>query len=59
MMLKILFFKILYNLSDEDLEFQLLDRRSFQEFIGVCEYDLIPDILEPSGFLKKNSERKS
>ena len=25
------------------MEFQLLDRRSFQEFIGVCEYDLIPD----------------
>ena len=25
------------------MEFQLLARRSFQEFIGVCEYDLILD----------------
>ena len=42
MMLKILFLQVLYNLSDEQMEFQLLDRRSFQEFIGVYEYDLIP-----------------
>jgi len=58
MMLKILFLQVLYNLSDEQMEFQLLDRRSFQEFIGVCEYDLIPDARNIWIFKERLREEK-
>ena len=58
MMLKILFLQVLYNLSDEQMEFQLLDRRSFQEFIGVCEYDLIPDARTIWVFKERLREEK-
>jgi IS5 family transposase len=33
----------LYNLSDEQLEFQVNDRRSFEEFVGLGIMDSIPD----------------
>jgi IS5 family transposase len=33
----------LFNLSDEELEFQVNDRRSFEEFIGLGVMDAIPD----------------
>ncbi|MDD4915885.1 MAG: transposase [Methylococcales bacterium] len=34
-MVKILLLQQLYNLSDEQLEYQLLDRLSFQRFAGL------------------------
>jgi len=40
------------------MEFQLLDRRSFQEFIGVCEYDLIPDARTIWMFKERLREEK-
>ena len=33
----------LFNLSDEELEFQLNDRRSFEEFVGLGVMNRIPD----------------
>lgn len=33
----------LFNLSDEELKFQVNDRRSFKEFIGLGVMNSIPD----------------
>ncbi|MCC7004669.1 IS5 family transposase [Candidatus Nomurabacteria bacterium] len=43
MMFKILFLQRLYNLSDDEMEFHLLDRRSFQKFLEIEKSDKIPD----------------
>jgi len=40
------------------VEFQLLARRSFQEFIEVCEYDLIPDARTIWVFKERLREEK-
>ena len=32
-----------YHLSDEQMEFQQLDRLSFQRFVGLCHSSQIPD----------------
>lgn len=42
-MVKALFLQQLYNLSDDRLEFQLLDRLSFQRFVGLRRSSQIPD----------------
>ncbi len=42
-MFKILIIQRLYGLSDSQTEFQINDRRSFQRFIGVSEYESLPD----------------
>jgi IS5 family transposase len=43
MMFKILVLQSLYGLSDEQAQFQILDRRSFHHFLGLTEADLVPD----------------
>jgi transposase, IS5 family len=40
---KILVLQSLYGLSDEQAQFQILDRRSFQHFLGLTEADPVPD----------------
>src|ERR1017187_2767001 len=40
---KILGLQSLYGLSDEQAQFQILDRRSFQHFLGLTEADPVPD----------------
>ena len=40
---KMLFVQHLYNLSDPELEDQMIDRLSFQEFIGITFNTEIPD----------------
>ena len=40
---KMLVFQQLFNISDKDLEFQVNDRRSFEEFIGLGIMNSIPD----------------
>ncbi|MGC3030555.1 transposase [Burkholderia sp. DN3021] len=35
LMVRVLVVQQLYNLSDEQMEFQLLDRLSFQRFVGL------------------------
>lgn len=42
-MVKALFIQQFYGLSDEQLEFQLLDRLSFQRFVGLRHSSQIPD----------------
>jgi IS5 family transposase len=40
---KILVLQSLYGLSDEQAQFQTLDRRSFQNFLGLTAADPVPD----------------
>lgn len=40
---KMLVLQQLFNLSDEELEFQVNDRRSFEEFVGLGVMNTIPD----------------
>ena len=42
-MFKILVVQSLYGLSDEQTQFQILDRRSFHRFLGLSEADPVPD----------------
>jgi len=42
-MVRILVVKRLYNLSDERMEYQLLDRMSYQRFCGLADSASIPD----------------
>lgn len=42
-MFKILVIQSLYGLSDEQTQFQILDRRSFHHFLGLSEADSVPD----------------
>src|SRR5437016_1210730 len=41
--LKMLFLQYTFNLSDEELEDQLIDRLSFQQFVGLSFDQEIPD----------------
>jgi IS5 family transposase len=43
LMIKILVLRQLYNLADDALEYQLLDRRSFLRFLDLTESSSIPD----------------
>lgn len=42
-MFKILIIQSLYNLSDDRIEFQILDRISFMRFLDICLGDRAPD----------------
>jgi len=42
-MVKMLFIQNMYNLSDPELEDQMIDRLSFQEFVGINFNNEIPD----------------
>ena len=42
-MTKILILQQLYNLADDALEYQLLDCRSFLQFLGLTESRTTPD----------------
>ena len=41
--MKVMFLQRLYNLSDEQAEFQIADRTSFREFLGIRDVDDVPD----------------
>lgn len=43
LMVRVLVIQQLYNLSDEQMEFQLLDRLSFQRFVGLRQSAQAPD----------------
>lgn len=43
MLFKALIIQSLYNLSDEQLEYQILDRTSFKVFLGLKKSDRVPD----------------
>lgn len=42
-MFKILVLQSLYGLSDEQTQYQILDRRSFHDFLDITEADTVPD----------------
>ena len=43
----------LFNLSDEETEFQVKDRRSFEEFIGLSVMNDIPDATTVAFFRER------
>ena len=43
LMFKVMFVQRLYGLSDEQAEYQIKDRTSFRDFIGICIVDDVPD----------------
>lgn len=43
LMVRVLLIQQLFNLSDEQMEFHLLDRLSFQRFVGLRQSSQIPD----------------
>ena len=43
LMFKVLILQRIYNLSDDQAEFQINDRRSFMRFLGLNAEDRVPD----------------
>jgi len=43
MMFKVLILQRMYNLSDDNTEYQILDRHSFCKFLGIDSYVQVPD----------------
>jgi IS5 family transposase len=62
MMFKIILLKRFYNLSDEQAEYQINDRLSFKEFLGLQSGDRVPDSrtiwLFQENLIQKNLEEK-
>ena len=52
-MFKCLILQQLYELSDDQVEFQIRDRLSFMRFLGIQSFTEIPDI-KPSGYFVKS-----
>ncbi|WP_255102034.1 MULTISPECIES: IS5 family transposase [unclassified Synechococcus] len=50
---KMLVLQQLFNLSDEELEFQVNDRRSFEEFVGLGVMNTIPDATTVAFFRER------
>jgi len=61
MMFKIILLKRFYNLSDEQAEYQINDRLSFKEFLGLKSGDSVPDArtiwLFQENLIQKNLEK--
>jgi hypothetical protein len=61
MMFKIILLKRFYNLSDEQAEYQINDRLSFKEFLGLSSGDRVPDArtiwLFQDNLIQKSVER--
>ena len=60
LMFKIILLKRFYNLSDEQAEYQINDRLSFKEFLGLSSGDRVPDArsiwLFQNTLIEKNLE---
>lgn len=56
-LLKMLVLKHLYNLSNEDLEYQAHDRESFRRFLGLEGNQEIPDATTVDKFEKRLQEK--
>jgi IS5 family transposase len=50
---KMLVLQQLFNLSDEEIEFQVNDRRSFEEFVGLGVMNTIPDATTVAFFRER------
>ena len=49
LMFKILVLQRMYNLSDEQTEYQIVDRTSFRDFLGLASGDKVPDAIAAHG----------
>ncbi len=58
LMFKILILQRLYNLSDEEMEFQINDRMSFMRFLGLGISDRVPDEKTIWAFREKLTQAK-
>ena len=58
MMFKILILESIYQLSDDEMEYQILDRMSFKDFLGLSSEDNIPDSKTIWHFKNVLSENK-
>jgi len=62
MMFKIVLLKRFYNLSDDQAEYQITDRLSFREFLGLSSGDSVPDSrtiwLFQDNLIKRNLETR-
>jgi len=62
LMFKIILLKRFYNLSDEQAEYQINDRLSFKDFLGLKSGDKVPDSrtiwLFQENLIQKNLEEK-
>ena len=56
-MLKMLVLQQLYNISDEELEYQVNDRLSFMKFLGLTWFDSVPDATTVWLFRKQLTDR--
>jgi IS5 family transposase len=56
LMFKVLVLQRLYNLSDAQMQFQLLDRLSFQRFLGLGLHSAVPDQKTIWAFREKLTE---
>ncbi|NJL86264.1 MAG: transposase, partial [Leptolyngbyaceae cyanobacterium SM1_1_3] len=45
LLFKMLVLQKLYNISDDELEYQVNDRLSFMQFLGLGLEDLVPDAM--------------
>lgn len=43
MMFKVMIIKHYYNLSDHQVQYQIIDRQSFKDFLGLASGDKVPD----------------
>lgn len=57
-MFKLLVLQQLYNISDEELEYQVSDRLSFMQFLGLGLADEVPDATTVWLFRKQLSEQQ-
>ena len=57
-MFKMLVLQSLYNLSDEELEYQINDRLSFMKFLGLGIEDKVPDATTLWLFREKIKEKE-
>ena len=58
MMLKTLILQRIYNISDDQTEYQINDRLSFQRFIGIQLHDTVPDAKTIWHFREELKEAK-
>lgn len=58
MMFKVVILQRYYNLSDEQTEFQIKDRLSFQQFLGLQIGDKVPDEKTVWAFKEQLKEKK-
>ncbi len=58
LMFKILILQSLYNLSDDEMEYQIMDRLSFMRFLGLDLNSRVPDAKTIWLFRSKLEDRK-